>query len=60
MNLLRFLRSLPREARLLRSSCAQTNEWADSDPGSSGIVLPTMHSEPDSLGARDPATGNRV
>lgn len=59
MNLLRFLRALPRGSDGIAFFRAHY-EWADSDPGSSGIVLADETLPSGLLGARDPATGQTV
>lgn len=59
MNVLRFLRALPRGSEGVAFFRAHY-EWADSDPGSSGIVLADEALPSGLLGARDPATGQTI
>lgn len=59
MNVLRVLRALPRGIPGVAFFRAHY-EWADSDPGSSGIVLADEALPSGLLGAHDPATGQTV
>ena len=59
MNVIRFLRALPRGSQGVAFFRAHY-EWADSDPGSSGIVLADEALPSGLLGAHDPATGQTV
>lgn len=59
MNVLRFLRALPRGSEGVAFFRAHY-EWAESDPGSSGIVLADEALPSGLLGAYDPATGQTV
>lgn len=59
INVLRFLRALPRGAEGVAFFRAHY-EWADADPGSSGIVLADEALPSGLFGARDPATGHTV
>lgn len=59
MNVLRFLRALPRGTEGVAFFRAHF-EWADADPGSSGIVLADEALPSGLLGAQDPTTGETV
>lgn len=59
VNVLRFLRALPRGTEGVAFFRAHY-EWADSDPGSSGMVLADEALPSGLLGAHDPATRQTV
>jgi hypothetical protein len=59
MNVLRFLRALPRDTEGVAFFRAHY-EWVEADPGSSGIVLADGELPSGLFGARDPASGQTV